>query len=1025
MSMSMHFMGMEKDIQLHDSGDGDLIREGGHDLAPGSYWRATRDLIEPRYRGSKEMVVVIREAEVRLVKLINYADDAVHSVSLASNPMLPDSSGHTLLIGDFFDHFEPIDGDIHRAGEIAQVEYEIGMVKSRMMRLGEDPEYRAQALKALEARQADASTGDQHAAEQLPAEIVQTQFPSVAPTVTDLDFDQMGEISRVADTALTQANLLNSLIQEESGALTEQLTLLGRLHKEKAEAMLAAVSDTTRTVERIQKGIKTLMLYVGEGVTHETVLEGECAPAGTPMHVFQRLLFMDEESAIHALDGGLDFKGFDDFVKELQRNPALLHRLVPAERGLVAIRFRRHDKDYGDPLDNARFNEANTRCFLFYRDGLKATVIWSPMDTLSRLFPSNDEMDRPFRGVCGSRITVDDVRWSRSKSDNEDQERHYKRLIVLVAGLHHKGEVFTGLAVDGSTVTLLDGDAQQQVLRYVYDDERDRTLGGGYQPWKTYVHECSLSVRSGSLVVANWRDLISGSSNEFAPSCWSTGYYSSGRHPARVPVDDVSIAKVYRKKGELYVKIPVLRWNDDKPVGDAHLKLSEIEQRSGGFAYILCLDAVTLADLRYYMDSRSERVHYVEMIPLVSAAWDFLHQESAGESAWVEALVQDAREGGIEAYDAELYRAATRAVRTWRVSHNWSLPPDLAAAESSKARAIMRDQLWAALGNTTGLVRQCQDFAESQGAELLRAVKTGRGHLVAYLAPSPSQMEDRLGPHAWVKRVQIQPSREKDQPPTVVTDRWVTMPRRVGDELILSDSPKSEEFASMKPRYKGMSFTGVEKAVQAMKDNVGKAIAYSQLEGDSALSLEVQRAINAAWDLSKSRVVRPKNVYPVMAGYAEDKHENGAVVLCLEIDVLAFAYARGSDRIQRQVRRAIESIYAEPQSPLSALEGLDQAPWKLFAAYSDCFEAQTLCRSPCLRELATSTGLTTIKWANMEPICLNHFKPWPALKVDWMSTVLQDVLGWTRDSDAFNDFQTWLETGRAPDREDPHTGFAD
>ena len=117
-------------------------------------------------------------------------------------------------------------------------------------------------------------------------------------------------------------------------------------------------------------------LYVGlkESVKH--IKEGKPAPADTPITIRQLLLYMDEETLFDYKSGGMDFKSLDHFDKWVVKAKNL-NRILPEQRGVVAMQIRRGEKDYGEAnslleawnqyLDNA----ANKWTYLLIRNSIK------------------------------------------------------------------------------------------------------------------------------------------------------------------------------------------------------------------------------------------------------------------------------------------------------------------------------------------------------------------------------------------------------------------------------------------------------------------------------------------------------------------------------------------------------------------------------------------------------------------------------------------------------------------------------
>ena len=192
------------------------------------------------------------------------------------------------------------------------------------------------------------------------------------------------------------------------------------------QALIASIrsSEIASDLEQIHSGLKTLELYTGKGVDVVTITDGEPADPDEPLHLFQRLLYMDEESLINVAQGGADFADFDEFIELVRSDESILQRIAPMPRCVVAMQYRRHGKDYGGDdvrsvIINSMKNAENRKAFLLVRNGQKLYAVFGSIEYMHRLFPTTDEFDKPFRGYRGETIKPTDLNYpdARSKAD--------------------------------------------------------------------------------------------------------------------------------------------------------------------------------------------------------------------------------------------------------------------------------------------------------------------------------------------------------------------------------------------------------------------------------------------------------------------------------------------------------------------------------------------------------------------------------------------------------------------------------
>lgn len=133
-------------------------------------------------------------------------------------------------------------------------------------------------------------------------------------------------------------------------------------------------------LKAVDARIFNVELYAG--LVEETKLVRKGKPPTdptTPIHLFQRRLYMDEETLWGYEAGGMDFQQVEDFDRWLSL-PANFERILPFERCVVAFSVRRFDKDYkwkgGHWRDFISFceglaesRELNRMTFLYLRNG--------------------------------------------------------------------------------------------------------------------------------------------------------------------------------------------------------------------------------------------------------------------------------------------------------------------------------------------------------------------------------------------------------------------------------------------------------------------------------------------------------------------------------------------------------------------------------------------------------------------------------------------------------------------------------
>jgi len=168
--------------------------------------------------------------------------------------------------------------------------------------------------------------------------------------------------------------------------------------KAQAMPMLALAQGMKGAIAEIEDRVFNISLYAGLTEQVTRITDGEPAGAGEKLHLFQRLLFMDEECLVNYRLGGMDFDNIKDFDQWLAE-PENLNRCLPSPRCMVAFRVRRHKKerDWGGSLETAWINmqmgDLDETTFLYIRNGEQLYRMNCELDFDTLIFPGKNEFN--------------------------------------------------------------------------------------------------------------------------------------------------------------------------------------------------------------------------------------------------------------------------------------------------------------------------------------------------------------------------------------------------------------------------------------------------------------------------------------------------------------------------------------------------------------------------------------------------------------------------------------------------------
>ncbi|MCY3933543.1 MAG: hypothetical protein OXH70_17675 [Acidobacteria bacterium] len=445
--------------------------------------------------------------------------------------------------------------------------------------------------------------------------------------------DSMVKLTAYAEDATAQLERVEASMEPVRKFLEEQSMV--------AEIMSDAVQGQ---LKKISSKLQTIGLYTGNGVVVRTFKEGTGAKPSEPVCLFQRRLYMDEESLIHLHRGGADFRDMQAFGKQLNEDPKLVERVIPAERAVVAMQIRRNLKDYGtkDPWLEANLNKEYKRAFLLIRDGENLHAVFSSIKIMHQLFPNEGEFEEPFH-VKGDSffkrkayvITPESLEYPGKKHEADELALYYRRILILLSGLSDR----LGLLgqFEGGRPNLYSIESQERFFRFVHDKEK--VLADGRPNFWQWIKYHNDKIESGDEVACYWDKLITA---ENAPGCWSRHWHNPERY--FTPKERIGVSIARRQKDRHYIKVPVeggswgyhdtdgwyRKWSYREREFDAKVMLPESSNDGWGQSFThLRLKEADPEDLVYYMENREARSNYLSIIPGIAAMLELLEGRNA------------------------------------------------------------------------------------------------------------------------------------------------------------------------------------------------------------------------------------------------------------------------------------------------------------------------------------------------------------------------------------------------------------
>ncbi|MDH2234118.1 hypothetical protein N5K37_29815 [Delftia tsuruhatensis] len=882
-------------------------------LQAGQYWRALEGIPQEGISAGAVLLVL----SVRLV------DDKPHTIILRPHPLQfgtgrtlrwRDKTGqaqqawhgfkeHRFLLLDFLRlfEFEP-DHEAVRAKEVAQIQTNMARLQAEMVEAQADPG-RMNAIVEAGLREARAKTlghtprlrdQDQDedseecvagaAVPQRPSRSTDLAFPVSQPPVdpsiaaiatgtlsealeTGITDQKIGALRTAAQQELQIATIKASWIQGKAGEISSELAKLTPFFDEKAQAALAHTEEVRNYVGELLDGIGSLNLYVGEDVVVQTICEGASAPRSEPLTFVQAKKLMDEELAVFEdLDQRFDFESEARFFDALRAHPALIEQVFPTQRCVLVMCVSRRHIDYGDTWTNTVRNEENAKVFMLVRNGQNIHRVFSPVEShlgSARLFPTKaDDQSMFFRGIDGNKIRFEDVAYSDALNAHEKHALHYKRFLILAAGLDHRLKLFGDFHDEGESLAFVSQRFQDRWCRFLHDDDAGSMLDGGvarpsYQSW---IDSKNAYLRPGSRVLCQWRDLIN---PDTASGITKRTYQDHGRGFTMTAnaLSPMECVVAYKDGCDVCVDVHVQidSYRSDRQF-NAKVRVSKFRPNYWDHEEMpyLVLDAVEPEDLRWYIHHRNTRVNHLSYIRFFKQALKLVEAERAAEEPARQALLQALNDGCVGP-EHERPALVHRAVIAWRAAHRGKPLPHPQQKATAEWRRLL-DQMFSLSREGMGLVAQVQEFAERQGYAPLRLVLSGKSKHVLYAAPQEDECDNRLMPHAWVHRITLTHTKTRF---TEVSRKWALLPSKAASETTQHEWPGAQEWV----RDSNFSSFERKQEIMGLCERFEQSVAPFLSTPDTAtfgqMAADYLAALRDSLDTSKTSVVLPVLAFPI------------------------------------------------------------------------------------------------------------------------------------------------------------------
>lgn len=478
----------------------------------------------------------------------------------------------------------------------------------------------------------------------------------------------------------SMADYKTALVKAKKETLPELFKQIEEANKAAARWMSAPLiplraeaAQLTPAIKAVEQRIFNVELYAGLVEQVVQIMDGEPAPVATPIHLFQRRHYMDEEALLNYRHGGMEFKDLGAFDRWLAE-PENRDRILPKPRCIVAFQVRRNEKEremvnLSDFIRILEEHKLDKLTFLYLRNGDRVYRLSTEIDFGADLFPDLDRIDTtgklymntrfgghrdmdlitegeheallewdrqnvgklqypetPSFGVHSSRAknytlySRESVYYDDATRHIEDEMARHNRLVIVLQGILDRSPVFH----PHPPWQLWTTDGFATALSLIYDDSRALTPGDA-PDFEAYRARLNASLGVGYWTVGQedfWEE------QEAIKECrrLSNDYRNrTDYRPKRFkPWDDPGPGEVARiARWAPRAKTATFTWTKERR--RETWKRGEVERSmTVPAAKLLNVSAYNLGDFKVFFADPRTRADYLQWAPLLLRAEDFV-----------------------------------------------------------------------------------------------------------------------------------------------------------------------------------------------------------------------------------------------------------------------------------------------------------------------------------------------------------------------------------------------------------------
>lgn len=433
-------------------------------------------------------------------------------------------------------------------------------------------------------------------------------------------------LKKMERKAIEIANQLKALASEQSSLLLSQIT--------KMQKMVAIAEETMWTIN----------IYLGQDEKVERLRKGKHADVSEKITIRQLVMYMDEECALAAEEGGIDIKSMESFDKWLIKDEKHLQQILPEQKGIVALKIRREPKDYGNSYEGKEKNRENLKTYWLIRNGENIYRVKSKLEVEDIIISRLEEFDELFfekemnwetHEYEKKALRPGSRQYNEAMEQVSEKNRHYLRILLLLQGILDRTPIFKPMPVE--RINLFDEMQHTEFIQYIYDGENSRLLGNGRESFEDMQRRINSQIEVGHRIIV--ADDIS-SSDFYEKKSIQAKWWK-----VKMP-KSLSVYTLEKRQDRLCVML--------ESVDEEDRRVSFTISR--GDKFFINFDKITIEEAEYYLADRVSRYAYVNMFPVLKHVIKAKKAEQEAEAPFITLLQSEMSK--IAQYDVALDEVA-------------------------------------------------------------------------------------------------------------------------------------------------------------------------------------------------------------------------------------------------------------------------------------------------------------------------------------------------------------------------------